>query len=130
MYDLSLLERRLSEPFTLHAYSTSRNLGTSFSLMRVSFIVCLAPDCHIDIGRDVSTPCCMSSSGDSVALLSRIIYTTVVVSDWGIANLARGWWVSIQGTVGSIRGGNCSLIMPAMSWIETHQPRTRFVIHQ
>ena len=81
MYDLSLLERRLSEPFTLHAYCPSRNLGTSFSLMRVSFIVCLTPDCHIDINRDVSTPYCRSSSGDSVALLSRTIYTTVVVSD-------------------------------------------------
>ena len=71
MYDLSLLERRLSEPCTLHAYCLSRNFGTSFSLIRISLIVCLTPDCHIDINRNVSTAYCRSSSGDSVDLLSR-----------------------------------------------------------
>ena len=81
MYDLSLLERCLSEPCTLYAYCPSRNFGTSFSLIRVSFIVCLTPDCHIDFNRDVLTAYCRSSSGDSVDLLSRTVYTTVIVSD-------------------------------------------------
>ena len=42
----------------------------------------------------------VSSSGDSVDLLSRTIFTTVVVSDWRITNLAHGLWVSIQSIVG------------------------------
>ena len=53
-----------------------------------------------------------SSSGDGVALLSRTICTTVVVSDWCITNLAHGWWVSIQSIVGTVRGRNWSLRGP------------------
>ena len=53
-----------------------------------------------------------SSSGDSVALLSRTICTTVVVSDWCITNLAHGWWVSIQSIVGTVTGRNWSLRGP------------------
>ena len=68
MYDLSLVERRLSEPCTLHAYCPSRNFGTSFSLIRVSFIVCLTPDCHIDINHDVSTA--YSAAGPHQAIVS------------------------------------------------------------
>ena len=71
MYDLSLLERRFSKPCTLHAYCSSRNFRTFLSLIRVSFIVCLTPGCHIDINHDVLTAYCKSSSGDSVDLLSR-----------------------------------------------------------
>ena len=57
-----------------------------------------------------------------VMALGRNIHITVVVSDWCITNFAHGWWVSIQDTVGNIRGGNCSLILPTMPWIGTHQP--------
>ena len=53
-----------------------------------------------------------SSSGDSVALLSRTICTTVVVSDWCITNLSHGWWVSIQSIVGTVTGRNWSLRGP------------------
>ena len=59
-----------------------------------------------------STAHCRSSSGDSVALLSRTICTFVVVSDWCITNLAHGWWVSIQSIVGTVRGRNWSLRGP------------------
>ena len=43
-----------------------------------------------------------SSSGDSVdsLIMSGAIYTTVIVSDWCIMNLAHCWWVSIQNIVG------------------------------
>ena len=57
-----------------------------------------------------------------VMALGRTIHITVVVSDWCITNFAHGWWVSIQDTVDNIRGGNCSLILPTMPWIGTHQP--------
>ena len=53
---------------------------------------------HVD--GDVLTGHCRSSSGDSVDLPSRTIFTTVVVSDWCITNLAHGLWVSIQSIVG------------------------------
>ena len=45
---------------------------------------------------------CSSSSGNKVDLLSGTnMYTTLVVSDWCITNLAQGWqWVSIQSIVG------------------------------
>ena len=57
----------------------------------------LSHDCHIDIDRDVSTAYCRSSSGDSVDLVSRTIWTTVVVIVTDVfTNLAHGWWVSIQ----------------------------------
>ena len=59
-----------------------------------------------DIDRNISTAHCRSSSGNSVDLLSRTICTTVVVSDWSITNVARGWWVSIQSIVGIVRGRN------------------------
>ena len=59
-------------------------------------------DCNFDIDRDVSTAHCRSSSGDGVDLLSRTIFTTVVVSDWCITNLALGRWVSIQSIVSFI----------------------------
>ena len=48
---------------------------------------------------------CSSSSGNKVDLLSGTnMYTTLVVSDWCITNLAQGWWVSIQSIVGIFRG--------------------------
>ena len=53
-------------------------------------------NCNFDIDRDVSTAHCRSSLGDGVDLLSRTIFTIVVVSDWCITNLALGRWVSIQ----------------------------------
>ena len=70
-------------------------------------LVCLSHDCHIDVDHDVPTAYCMSSSSDSVKLLSRTIYTTMVVSDWCITIVTHGWWVSIQSIVGIVRGRNC-----------------------
>ena len=61
---------------------------------RISFIVCLTIVSLILIATF------------SINLLSRIICTTVVVSDWCITNLAHGWWVSIQSIVGIVRGRN------------------------
>ena len=81
------------------------------------FVYRLSHDCHFDVDGDVSTADSRSSSGDSVDLLSGIIiWTTFVVSDWGITNLAHGWWISIQ------------MIMPKMPRNEIHQPWARFVI--
>ena len=54
-------------------------------------VYCLSHDNLFDIDRNVSIVHCRSSSGDSVDLLRRSIYTTVVVSDWCITNLAHGW---------------------------------------
>lgn len=62
-----------------------------------SFIVCLTMVSLIMIAT-FRAQHCRSSSGDSVDLLSRT-YTTVVVSDWCITNLAQGWRLSIQSTV-------------------------------
>ena len=53
--------------------------------------------CHFDIDRGISTAHCRSPSSDSVDLLSRTMFTTLVVSDWCITNLAHSWWVSIRG---------------------------------
>ena len=94
------------------------------------FVYRLSYDCHIDIDRDVSAAYCRSSLGDRVDSLSRTIYTTVVVSDWCITDLSHGWWVPIQGIVGNIREQFPPLILPTVSWIETHQPWAKFVIHQ
>ena len=44
------------------------------------FVNRLSHDCHIDKDPDVSTAYCKSSSGDRVDLLSRTIFTTMVVS--------------------------------------------------
>ena len=44
-----------------------------------------------------------------IDLLSRIICTTVIVSDWCITNLAHGWEGSIQSIACIVRGGNWSL---------------------
>ena len=63
-----------------------------------SFIVCLTIVTLIMIAT-FRAQHCMPSSGDSLYLLSRT-YTTVVVSDWRITNLAHGWRVSIQSIVG------------------------------
>ena len=69
----------------------------------------LSHNCHLDIGCDVLTANCRSSSGDSIDFLWRTISTTTVVSDWYIINFAYSWWLSIQSIVGIIRWGNCSL---------------------
>ena len=63
-----------------------------------SFIVCLTIVTLI-MNATFGAQYCRSSSGDSVDLLSRT-YTTVVLSDWCITNLAHGWRVSIQSSVG------------------------------
>ena len=73
------------------------------------FVYHLSHDSHLNIGRDVLTVYCRSSSGDSVDFLRRTISTTVVVGDRYIINLAHSWSFSIQGIVGIIRRGNCSL---------------------
>ena len=44
-------------------------------------LVCLSHDCHMDVDHNIPTTYCMSSSSDRVDLLSRTIYTTMVVSD-------------------------------------------------
>ena len=75
------------------------------SWYRFSFIVRLMITIVTLIDRDVSAAC-RSSSGDSIDLLSRNIFTAVVVSDWCITNLAHGWLVSIQNIVGIMRGRN------------------------
>ena len=87
------------------------------SWYRFSFIVRLTIVTLID--RDVSTAC-RSSSGDSIDLLSRNIFTAVVVSDWCITNLAHGWWVSIQNIVGIMRGRNWSAQRSAAVEIGCH----------
>ena len=69
------------------------------------FVYRLSHDCHLDIDRDVSTVYCKSSS-----VAGGAIYTTVIVSDWCITDLAYCWWVSIQSIVGIIRGEDCSCI--------------------
>ena len=48
--------------------------------------------CHFDIDRGISTAHCRSPSSDSVDLLSRTMFTTLVVSDWCITNLAHSWF--------------------------------------
>ena len=70
---------------------------------------------ELDIDCQVPITYCRSSSGDSVDLQSRTIYTTMVVSDWCIPILAHGWWVSILCIVGIIKGRNCF-------FGRTHQP--------
>ena len=47
------------------------------------------------IDHGISTAHCNSPPSDTVDLLSRTMFTTVVVSDWCITNLAHSWWVSI-----------------------------------
>ena len=74
--------------------------------VRKGFIVCFT--IVTDIDWDVLTAYCRSSSGDSVDLLRRTICTSVVVCDWCITNLSRGYLVPIHSIVGIIRGGNCS----------------------
>ena len=65
----------------------------------------MSHDSHLEIDCNVSVIYCSSSSGNKVDLLSGTnMYTTVVVSDWCITNLAQGWWVSIQSIVGIFRG--------------------------
>ena len=80
-----------------------------------SSIVCLTTVTLILIATFRSHTYCRSSSSDGVDLLSRTIYTTVVVSDWCIRKLAHGWWVSIQSIVGIVRGRNWSLSGP-LGW--------------
>ena len=46
------------------------------------FVNRLSHDSDLDIERDVSTAYCRSSSGDRVDLLSRTIYSPVIVSSW------------------------------------------------
>lgn len=51
-------------------------------------------------------------SNSCVSGFSLFIYTTMIVRDWCIMNHVHGWWVSIQGIAGIIRGGNGSLSGP------------------
>ena len=69
-------------------------LSSIFNSIKFSFIVYLTIVTLIMIAT-LRAQHCRSSSGDSLYLLSRT-YTTVVVSDWCITNLAHGWRVSIQ----------------------------------
>ena len=64
------------------------------------FVYCLSHDCHLDIDHDLSTAYCRSSSGNSVVLLSTIICTNMVVSDF-----------VLQSIVGIIRGGKFKLFL-------------------
>ena len=65
----------------------------------------MSDDSHINIDCNVSIMYCSSSSGNKVDLLSGTnMYTTLVISDWCITNLAQGWWVLIQSIVGIFRG--------------------------
>ena len=65
----------------------------------------MSNDSHLHIDCNVSIMYCSSSSGNKVDLLSGTnMYTTLVVSDWCITNLAQGWWVSFQSIVGIFRG--------------------------
>ena len=87
---------------TLKNNSVMKDIGSSRIMFVKGFIYRLP---HIETDRDVSNAYCRSSSGDHVDLLTRTFYTTVVVSDWCITNRAYRWWVSIQGIVGIIGGG-------------------------
>ena len=98
-----LLESRGSSYETyLKNNSVMKDIGSSRIMFVKGFIYRLP---HIETDRDVSNAYCRSSSGDHVDLLTRTFYTTVVVSDWCITNRAYRWWVSIQGIVGIIGGG-------------------------
>ena len=69
------------------------------------FVDRMSHESHLDIDCNVSVIYCSSSSGNKVDLLSGTnMYTTVVVSDWCITNLAQGWWVWIQSIAGIFRG--------------------------
>ena len=72
---------------------------------RVLLIICLMIVTYILIATFQSCTAVLHQAIKSIYWVGlTVMYTTLVVSDWCITNLAQGWWVSIQSIVGIFRG--------------------------